>query len=78
MALAPGVIRVDDVWESFRTYTDDPTGLKDRLVGRRKRVKEEFWALQGVSFDLEPGAGPSNTVAASRRCSRSVPDSIRT
>jgi ABC-type polysaccharide/polyol phosphate transport system ATPase subunit len=55
MALAPGVIRVDDVWESFRTYTDDPTGLKDRLVGRRKRVKEEFWALQGVSFDLEPG-----------------------
>jgi ABC-2 type transport system ATP-binding protein len=48
-------VRVDDVWESFRTYSDNPTGLKDRLVGRRKRVAEEFWALSGVSFTMEPG-----------------------
>ncbi|MEY2448728.1 MAG: lipopolysaccharide transport system ATP-binding protein [Acidimicrobiaceae bacterium] len=55
MALAPGAVRVNDVWESFRTYTDNPTGLKDRLVGRRKRVADEFWALREVTFSLEPG-----------------------
>ena len=56
MALATGTVRVEDVWESFRTYSDNPTGLRDRLAGRRKRVVKEFWALKSVSFDLQPGA----------------------
>jgi ABC-type polysaccharide/polyol phosphate transport system ATPase subunit len=55
MAVAPGAVKVDEVWEDFRLYADNPTGLRDRLVGRRKRVAHEFWALQGVSFELEPG-----------------------
>jgi ABC-type polysaccharide/polyol phosphate transport system ATPase subunit len=55
MALPAGAVRVDDVWESYRIYSDNPTGLKDRLVGRRTKVANEFWALQGISFDLDPG-----------------------
>jgi len=59
MALSPGAVHVEDVWESYRIYSDNPTGLKDRLVGRRTKVANEFWALQDVSFDLEAG----NTLA---------------
>ncbi|MEY2420435.1 MAG: lipopolysaccharide transport system ATP-binding protein [Acidimicrobiaceae bacterium] len=55
MAMDPGAVLVDDVWESYRIYSDNPAGLKDRLVGRRTRVANEFWALQGVSAELAPG-----------------------
>ena len=55
MAVPPGAVKVDEVWEDFRLYSDNPTGLRDRLVGRRKKVAHEFWALQGVSFELAPG-----------------------
>lgn len=55
MELQPGSVRVDDVWESYRIYSDNPHGIRDRLAGRRKRVAKEFWALKGVSFELQPG-----------------------
>jgi ABC-type polysaccharide/polyol phosphate transport system ATPase subunit len=55
MGLEPGSVRVRDVWESYRVYSDNPHGIRDRLAGRRRRVAKEFWALEAVSFDLEPG-----------------------
>jgi ABC-2 type transport system ATP-binding protein len=53
--LAPGTIVVDDVWESFKVYSERAVGIRDRLFARRKNVAEEFWALEGVSVHLEPG-----------------------
>ena len=52
---APGRVLVDDVWESFRIFHDRPVSIRERLVGRRKTVAEEFWALKGVSFEVAPG-----------------------
>ncbi len=52
--VAVGEVRVNDVWESFRVYTDRVTSLRERLAGRRSR-SEDFWALRGVSFTIEPG-----------------------
>jgi ABC-type polysaccharide/polyol phosphate transport system ATPase subunit len=55
MAAEPGTVGVRNVWESFRTYTDNPHGIRDRLAGRRRKVDREFWALRDVSFELDPG-----------------------
>jgi ABC-type polysaccharide/polyol phosphate transport system ATPase subunit len=53
--LAPGSVVVRDLWESFTIYHDRPVSLKDRLVGKRKTSTEQFWALKGVSVEVEPG-----------------------
>ncbi|MEZ5143837.1 MAG: ABC transporter ATP-binding protein [Acidimicrobiales bacterium] len=53
--LAPGTIIIDDVWESFKIYSERAVGIRDRLFARRKTVAEEFWALKGVSLRLDPG-----------------------
>ena len=53
-ALPVGAVEIHDLWESFRIYTDRATGLRDHLVGRRNKA-QEFWALKGVSFSVEPG-----------------------
>jgi ABC-type polysaccharide/polyol phosphate transport system ATPase subunit len=53
--LPPGSVAVRDLWESFTIYHDRPVSLKDRLIGKRKTAPEEFWALQGVSLEVEPG-----------------------
>jgi ABC-type polysaccharide/polyol phosphate transport system ATPase subunit len=55
MAQEAGTVVVHDLWESFRIYTDNPAGIRDRLAGRRRKVAREFWALQAVSFDLARG-----------------------
>ena len=52
--LRAGSVEVDDLWLSFRLYTDRVTGLRDRLAGRRSE-SQVFWALKGVSFSIEPG-----------------------
>ena len=52
---APGHVVIDDVWESFKIYTERATGIRDRLFARRKNVSEEFWALKGVSLEITPG-----------------------
>ncbi|MCU0270666.1 MAG: ABC transporter ATP-binding protein [Acidimicrobiales bacterium] len=51
----PGSVQVRDVWESFRVYHERAQGLRDRLFAGRRNVVEEFWALRGVSLELEPG-----------------------
>ena len=50
-----GTVVVDDLWESFRVYTERAVGVRDRLFARRRNVSEEFWALKGVSLRIDPG-----------------------
>lgn len=51
----PEVIVVDDVTKRFVIRKDN--SLKERLVGlgRGRRHREDFWALDGVSFTLQAG-----------------------
>ncbi|HEX2054000.1 MAG TPA: ABC transporter ATP-binding protein [Actinomycetota bacterium] len=51
----PGQIRVRDLWEVFRVYHSRPMGVKEKLTRAQKVVFEDFWALKGVTFSLEPG-----------------------
>ena len=55
MALKPGEIRVEELWELFRVFHSRPRGFKERILRFQKSVYEDFWALKGVSFHLEPG-----------------------
>ena len=52
---APDVVVVDDVAKRFVIRKDD--SLKERLVtlGRGRRHREDFWALDGVTFSLQAG-----------------------
>jgi ABC-2 type transport system ATP-binding protein len=52
----PGEISVRDLWEVFRVYHSRPMGVKERLTRSHKLVYEDFWALKGVSFNVEPGS----------------------
>lgn len=52
----PGEIAVRDLWEVFRVYHSRPMGVKERLTRAQKLVYEDFWALKGVSFNVEPGS----------------------
>ena len=51
--MAGTIIRVNDVAKKFTINKDK--SLKERLtsLGRNKRYQQDFWALQGVSFELE-------------------------
>jgi ABC-2 type transport system ATP-binding protein len=53
--LPPGAVAVRGLWERFRIYHSRPRGLKDRLIRFEKASYEDLWALQDVSFELEPG-----------------------
>jgi ABC-type polysaccharide/polyol phosphate transport system ATPase subunit len=53
--LRPGAIRVDDVWRRYRLTRERNMTLKETLLRRRRVVGEDFWALRGVSFEIEPG-----------------------
>ena len=48
-------IRVRDLHKDFRLYRQRETSLKSFLVKRRRTVSERFHALDGVSFDVQPG-----------------------
>ena len=50
-----GSLSVRDLWESYLIYHDRALGIRDRLMGRRRTKTEEFWALKGVSLEVEPG-----------------------
>ena len=52
----PGEVSVRDLWEVFRVYHSRPMGVKERLTRSQKLVYEDFWALKGVSFNVEPGS----------------------
>lgn len=49
------VIRVDDVWKNFKIYQERNLSLKETLLRRRRAKYEAFWALKGVSFEVEEG-----------------------
>lgn len=49
------VISVRDVTKSYRLYPSHKERLKEALHPFRRRYHEEFWALQGVSFDVFRG-----------------------
>ncbi|HYN99896.1 MAG TPA: ABC transporter ATP-binding protein [Actinomycetota bacterium] len=55
-ACRPGEIAVRGLWEMFRVYHSRPMGVKERLVRKHKLVYEDFWALKGVDFHVEPGS----------------------
>lgn len=48
-------IRVHNVSKRYRLYTERRTALKERLVRMSGSAYEDFWALKGVSFDVERG-----------------------
>jgi lipopolysaccharide transport system ATP-binding protein len=63
MDLAPGAIRVDHLGKSYQIYDRPPDRLKQAIVPRVLRLVgragptyyREFWALQGVSFEVRRG-----------------------
>lgn len=49
------MISVQNVSKLYRIY-DRPSGrLKEMLLGGRRKYHREFWALEDVSFDVQPG-----------------------
>jgi ABC-2 type transport system ATP-binding protein len=53
--MSPVVVRVDDVWKSFRLYHERNQYLKAAVLRGRRAKYEEFWALKGVSFEVTEG-----------------------
>lgn len=51
--VGPAIV-VDDVWKSFRIYRQRAHSLKETILARRSKY-EEFWALKGISFTVDPG-----------------------
>lgn len=49
------VIQVENVSKRYRLYTERRTSLRERFVRMKGSVYEDFWALQNVSFDVQPG-----------------------
>src|SRR4051794_9720873 len=49
-------LRVDNVSKQYRTYARPGDRLKESLTRGRLRRHKEFWALQGISFEVERGA----------------------
>ena len=51
---APAIV-VDGLTETFRIYTERPSGLKERLYRFRRTAWTDFDALQDVSFEVQRG-----------------------
>ena len=49
------VIKVSDVWKSFRIYHDKGSTLKERILFRGRNHYEERWVLKGVNLSVEQG-----------------------
>jgi ABC-type polysaccharide/polyol phosphate transport system ATPase subunit len=55
MSPAPAIL-VDDVAKRFRLVHERNSTLKATIFnGFRRTIHEEFWALKGVSFEVEEG-----------------------
>ena len=50
-----GSIRVEGVSKRFTLFHERPRSLKEAVTLRRRRIYDEFWALQDVSFLVQPG-----------------------
>lgn len=54
-AMSQSAVVVDNVWKNFRLYQEKNQYLKATILkGRRSRYKE-FWALQGIEFEVASG-----------------------
>jgi ABC-type polysaccharide/polyol phosphate transport system ATPase subunit len=51
---AEHVIVVDNVWKSYRAYEERSSTLKETILKRRSKY-HEFWALRGVSLEVDHG-----------------------
>ena len=49
----PAAIEVVDVSKRFRLFHERATFLKERVTGGTKAVVDDFWALKGVSVEIE-------------------------
>ena len=49
-------VHIDDVAKKFRLHQGRPTSLKERLLRREVAPTEDFWAVDGVSFDVPKGS----------------------
>jgi len=54
--MQPGQISVRDAGRRFRVNKHRNLTLKEAILRPEMRRTEEFWALRGVSFEIEPGA----------------------
>jgi ABC-type polysaccharide/polyol phosphate transport system ATPase subunit len=50
-----GSIRVEGVSKRFSLFHERPRSLKEAVTLGRRRIYDEFWALQDVSFQVRPG-----------------------
>lgn len=48
-------IQVRNVAKMYRLYATPTARLKEVLTLNRRRYHQEFWALEGISFDVRPG-----------------------
>lgn len=48
-------VEVRDVWKKFRLYHERNQSLKSAFMRGRTSRHEDFWALQGISLDVEKG-----------------------
>jgi lipopolysaccharide transport system ATP-binding protein len=51
----PGEVWVNNVWEVFRLFHSRPVGVKELMTRSQKLVYQDFWALKGVTFRMQPG-----------------------
>ena len=49
------VVVVDDVWKRFRIFHERNQYLKASILRGRRATYEEFWALKGVSIEVDEG-----------------------
>jgi len=54
--MSTNAIEVDGVWKTFRIFQNRNTTLKQAVLRRNRDKFEEFWALNGVSFDIPTGS----------------------
>lgn len=48
-------VRIEDVSKMFKLYHENVKSLKEKVLFFRRRGYEEFWALNGVSVDVNRG-----------------------
>lgn len=54
--MTTGEITVENVWKTFRIFSERNTTLKQALLRRNRDTFEQFWALRDVSFTIPSGS----------------------
>ena len=53
--MTKNAVEVHDVWKKFRLYHERNQSLKSALMRGKTSRHEDFWALQGISLEVEQG-----------------------